>query len=89
MSSLGARIERAGETHYGDDAAPGLHWTPEAKARMARIPSFVRGVVVQRVESLARRRGMTEINVELLGEMRRTMPVDFSKRKPFFLRDGE
>jgi hypothetical protein len=56
---------------------------------MARIPSFVRGVVVQRVESLARRRGMTEINVELLGEMRRTMPVDFSKRKPFFLRDGE
>ncbi len=82
-------IKREEETHYGDDSAPTLRWTPEAEARIARIPSFVRGVVVQRVETLARKRGIDEVTAELLGEMRRAMPMDFSKRVPFFARDKQ
>ncbi len=82
-------VQREGQSWYGDEASPTLRWTPEAEARIARIPSFVRGVVVQRVEALARSRGIKEINADLLGEMRRAMPVDFSKRTPFFARDKQ
>lgn len=71
---------------YGDPPAPQLSWSPAAEARMRRIPSFVRGVVVRRVEDYAMRRGCTEITPELLSAVRRDMPVDFSKRLPFFMR---
>jgi AdoMet-dependent heme synthase len=73
---------------YGDPAAPALRWTPEAEARLGRIPSFVRGVVVRRLEDYARARGRSEITPELLREVREAMPVDFSKRRPFFLDDA-
>ena len=72
---------------YGSAPAAGLAWSKEASERMAKIPSFVRGVVMQRVEDFARSRGLTEITPELLGEIRKSMPIDFSKRRPFFLGD--
>ncbi len=72
---------------YGTAAQPTLRWAPDAEARMRRIPSFVRGVVTDRVERYARERGHTEVTVELLRDVRRAMPVDFSKRAPFFLQD--
>jgi radical SAM protein with 4Fe4S-binding SPASM domain len=64
-----------------------LRWTPDAEARLARIPSFVRGVVASRLEEYARARGASEITVELMQSVRRDMPVDFSRRRPFFLRE--
>ena len=70
-------------------AAPASRWSPEARARLERIPSFVRGVVVKRLEDYARGRGLDEVTAELMGEVRRAMPVDFSKRKPFFLQDRD
>jgi hypothetical protein len=66
-----------------------LPWTAEAQARLQKIPSFVRGVVTQRLEEYARRQGHAEVTVELMQEVRRSMPVDFSKRLPFFARDDE
>jgi radical SAM protein with 4Fe4S-binding SPASM domain len=72
---------------YGSGAAPALVWTPGARERVERIPSFVRGVVMRRVEDFARARGLAAVTPELLGEIRRTMPVDFSKKRPFFLGD--
>jgi radical SAM protein with 4Fe4S-binding SPASM domain len=72
---------------YGMTAVMVLAWTPEAEARMARIPSFVRGVVMKRVEDYAKKNGHSEINVELLDNVRSNMPVDFSKKLPFFLRN--
>jgi radical SAM protein with 4Fe4S-binding SPASM domain len=80
-------IRPARQVTYGDRVAPTLHWTAEAEARLRRIPSFVRGVVVRRLEDHARALGRTEITVELLREVRERMPVDFSKRRPFFLDD--
>jgi radical SAM protein with 4Fe4S-binding SPASM domain len=71
---------------YGTMAAPTLVWTAEADGRMQRIPSFVRSVVVKRVEDYARRNGHAEITPELLDDIRKDMPIDFSKRLPFFLR---
>jgi hypothetical protein len=45
----------------------------------------VRGVIVGRLEDYARQRGLEEVTAELMGEVRSRMPVDFSKRKPFFV----
>jgi radical SAM protein with 4Fe4S-binding SPASM domain len=79
-------VERKSVT-YGSAPKAALAWSPEASERMAKIPSFVRGVVMQRVEEFARSRGLTVVTPELLGEIRQSMPVDFSKRRPFFLKD--
>ena len=73
---------------YGRGADPELPWTPEARERLARVPSFVRGVVTRRVEDFARRRGYAAVDAEVMAEVRRSLPVDFSKRLPFFLRDA-
>jgi hypothetical protein len=55
---------------------------------MQRVPSFVRGVVVKRLEDYARAQGRDEVSSELLREVRERMPIDFSKRRPFFLDDA-
>lgn len=81
-------VEPRREAAYGSPAALELEWTPEARARVARIPSFVRGVVTARVERFARERGRTVVDLDVMAEVRRSMPVDFSRKLPFFLRRG-
>jgi radical SAM protein with 4Fe4S-binding SPASM domain len=81
-------IESAAAVRYGQPAERSLRWTPEAEERIRRIPSFVRGVVVRRLEDYARTQGRTEVTADLLAEVRRAMPIDFSRRKPFFLDDA-
>jgi AdoMet-dependent heme synthase len=83
-----APLEPARAVRYGGDFQPALAWTPAARDRVARIPSFVRGVVMQRVEAWARRQGRREVTPELLAEVRSAMPIDFSKKRPFFVADG-
>jgi AdoMet-dependent heme synthase len=82
-------LEGLREVTYGADFTPALVWTADARARVERIPSFVRGVVMGRVEDWARRQGRREITPELLAEVRSAMPVDFSKRKPFFVAEAD
>jgi AdoMet-dependent heme synthase len=84
----GAVIEPVRRVTYGTSVQSGFGWSAEARARMQRIPSFVRGVVMTRVEDYARRVGRTEVTVDLLDEVRQAMPVDFSKRMPFFTKNG-
>jgi radical SAM protein with 4Fe4S-binding SPASM domain len=74
---------------YGQAAELDLAWSEEARQRVERIPSFVRGVVSKRVEDYARRNGHAEVTTELLDAIRRDMPIDFSKKLPFFARQGE
>ena len=83
-----AVIARAREMTYGQEFQPALVWTDAARARLERIPSFVRGVVMQRIEDWARQRGLHEVTPELLTEIRSAMPVDFSKKRPFFMTDS-
>jgi AdoMet-dependent heme synthase len=83
-----AVIERVRDVTYGEEFQPRLVWTPDAHARLQRIPSFVRGVVAKRVEDWARARGLHEITPELLRDIRSAMPVDFSKKRPFFVADS-
>ena len=72
-------------TYGSDPIERQLTWTAEAEERVERIPSFVRGVVVDRVETWARENGHSEVTAEMLSQMRSRMPVDFSRRRPFFL----
>lgn len=72
-------------TYGGRERERELTWTAEAEARVDRIPSFVRGVVVDRVETWALENGHSEVTADMLSEMRGRMPVDFSRRRPFFL----
>lgn len=74
----------ARDVTYGTPAALELRWTPEAERRLERIPSFVRGVVATRVERFARERGLDRVTLDVMRDVRRSMPVDFSKRLPFF-----
>ncbi len=81
-------IEPVRQTTYGTSHERTLPWSPEAEERMHRIPSFVRGVVTSRVETFARERGHQIVDLDVMAAVRRSMPVDFSKRLPFFLRRG-
>jgi radical SAM protein with 4Fe4S-binding SPASM domain len=78
-------IEPARPVTYGMQVPQAMRWSPEAEARLQRIPSFVRGVIVGRLETYARERGLSEVTAELMREVRSRMPVDFSKRAPFFV----
>lgn len=80
-------IERVRDVSYGMRVEATMRWSPAAEERIRRVPSFVRGVVVKRLEQYARERGLSEVTVDLMSEVRRAMPVDFSKRLPFFARD--
>ena len=80
-------LTRLRPVSYGMPPAPALPWTAEAAARLQRIPSFVRGVVARRLEDYARDHGRPEVTIELMREVRSAMPVDFSKRTPFFASD--
>jgi len=82
-------VIQAKDTTYGKPVAAELAWSEDAKARMQRIPSFVRGVVIKRTEDYARRNGHSEITLALLDEIRSGMPIDFSKKRPFFMRGGD
>jgi radical SAM protein with 4Fe4S-binding SPASM domain len=77
-------VEPSRTVTYGGEFEPALVWSPAARERMERIPSFVRGVVMQRLEDYARRQGVREVTIEMLSEVRSAMPIDFSKRRPFF-----
>jgi radical SAM protein with 4Fe4S-binding SPASM domain len=81
-------IRPATPATYGQAAETTLSWSPEARKRIERIPSFVRGVVTKRVETFAEREGLTEITPDVLDRIRQEMPVDFSKKLPFFARRG-
>lgn len=82
-------IGRMRPVTYGMQVERSLAWSEEAEERLKRIPSFVRGVVIRRLEDYARRRGIDRITPELMREVREQMPVDFSQRLPFFARGDE
>ncbi len=45
-----------------------MTWTHEAEERMARIPAFVRGMVVKAVEAYAEQHGLAQITLSTVDE---------------------
>ncbi len=77
-----AEVAGAIGVEYGGEAQIALEWDPEARARIERIPAFVRGMVVRSVEARCRDRGIGRVTPELLDEIRSAMPTPklFGKR---------
>ncbi len=48
----------------------GLSWTSEARARLERIPAFVRPMVQKSIEAHAREKGLSEIDGAVMDEMK-------------------
>jgi hypothetical protein len=51
-------------------AGSGPNWTDAARARMERIPAFVRPMVQRGIEDIARRDGLAVIDEDVLARMR-------------------
>ena len=62
---------------FGQPVAYELVWDEAARARLAAIPSFARGMVVKAVEAYARGRGEPVITPELLAEVRQRWGARF------------
>jgi DNA-directed RNA polymerase subunit RPC12/RpoP len=59
------------ETGPAAAAVPaGITWTPEAEARIERIPSFIRPMAKKAVERLAESKGYTTITEDVMDEAR-------------------
>ena len=84
----GPGVGEGGAASTEQAASVALQWSPEALARIDSVPSFVRGVVMARVEKFAHDRGYACVDLEVMEEVRRNLPVDFSKKLPFFLGGG-
>ena len=55
-----------------------LTWTQEAEERLERIPSFIRPMVRKSIEQHATEKGISEINAEVMDEMRNVVGMKYS-----------
>lgn len=60
---------------YGRDSVATIAWDDAAAERMKKIPAFVRGMVVGKVEEACRKRGLDRVTVEELERIRARMPT--------------
>jgi hypothetical protein len=54
-------------------SSPDLRWSAEAEERLARVPTFVRTMARQGIETFAREQGCTEITPEVMDAARERM----------------
>ncbi len=57
----------------GEGAGAGPAWTPEAEARIERIPAFIRPMARQAIERFARERGHGIVTDAVMDEARSFM----------------
>ena len=60
-----------------------VEWTPEAKQRLERIPSFARGMVVKGVEKFAAEKGIAVIDDAVMKKSREEMITKRGAMFPF------
>jgi AdoMet-dependent heme synthase len=65
---------------FGLEVAYEIAWDEAARARLGRVPSFARGMVVKAVEAYARRRGRSVVTPETLAEVRAQWGARFRPR---------
>jgi radical SAM protein with 4Fe4S-binding SPASM domain len=73
-------IELPATLTFGLAVTEELRWEPDARERLAAIPSFARGMVVKAVEAYARGRGATVITPAILAEVRSSWGARFRPR---------
>ena len=78
------------EQTFGFDTPLATEWSPEAQARLQRLPSFARGMVIKGVERYATAHGITRITPEVMQAVREQAETRFGRRFSFreFFRGG-
>jgi AdoMet-dependent heme synthase len=86
----GQVITLGGEQTFGFDAPLTVEWSPEAQARLQRLPSFARGMVITGVERYAAAHGIVRITPEVMQAVREQAESRFGRRFSFreFFRGG-
>ncbi len=79
----GKAIELKIEDTLGLEVEYRQKWTHEAKARLDRIPSFARGMVVQGIEKFATERGVALIDEQVVQKSREEMITKRGAMFPF------
>ncbi len=72
----------------GAMAAGRIPWTAEAKARLETVPEFMRHMIRQIAEDVARERGHMEVNVELFQKVEALGDEKFQEAAPLPWSDG-
>jgi hypothetical protein len=72
----------------GDMAAGRMPWTAEAKARLETVPEFMRHMIRQIAEDVARERGHMEVNVELFQKVEALGDEKLQEASPLPWTDG-
>lgn len=85
----GTLITLPAEQTFGFEPQLTLVWTPEAQARLQRLPSFARGMVAKGVERYATEQGITSITADVMQAVRERAEARFGRRFNFraFFRD--
>jgi AdoMet-dependent heme synthase len=86
----GQMLTLSDDQTFGFDAPLTTEWSPEAKARLQRLPSFARGMVVTGVERYAAAHGIRRITPEVMQAVREQAETRFGRRFSFreFFRGG-
>jgi hypothetical protein len=66
---------RPPQIEYGRAADVTIGWDDNARARMKKVPAFVRGMVVRRVETYCKEHGIARVTVAELERLRARMPT--------------
>ena len=70
----GEAARLAPERTFGAEISTTMPWTPDARARLGAVPSFLAGMVARRVEQAARDAGADEVTSALMQQVRARAP---------------
>jgi AdoMet-dependent heme synthase len=79
----GEMISLSDEQTFGFDAPLTIDWSPEAQARLQRLPSFARGMVIKSVERYAAAQGLRRVTPELMQAVREQAEARYGRRFSF------
>jgi radical SAM protein with 4Fe4S-binding SPASM domain len=79
----GKKLTFKEENTFGLDKKFELSWSEDAKKRLAKVPSFGKGMVIKRVEQYAREKGYSYITPDIMKEAKEKMSVDKKAMFPF------
>ncbi|MCP9455081.1 MAG: PCP reductase family protein [Nitrospira sp.] len=76
FSAMVAEMGLAGSGKSANGGASEFTWTPDAKEKLDRLPSFVRPMVQSSVEAYARKQGIKIITLQVMDDSKHDSPSD-------------
>ena len=80
LETIRSQVSTGRENAFTEDTAPSPHaaplWSSEAEARLARVPTFVRGMVKKIYGDYAKERGIAEITPAVMDTARTELGLE-------------